>query len=150
MELVERVVAGLGDLGHVRRTRGVADGDIHEEIPAVLSQVRNEQDHWLSKPMPFFLDSQSAEDRVLYSVYHNRSKHFEIKYHWVREHADSDRECRTATLIYVRTGEQTADIFTKSLTGPAFDTFRRRTFGTERKSSTDVVDDLERKCRPSK
>ena len=42
MELVERVVAGLGGLRHVRRTRGVADGDVHEEVPAVLSQVRNE------------------------------------------------------------------------------------------------------------
>ena len=43
MELVEREVAGLGGLGHVRPTRGVADGDVHEEVPAVLSQVRNEQ-----------------------------------------------------------------------------------------------------------
>ena len=36
-------MAGLGDLEHVRRTRGVANGDVHEEVPAVLSQVRNEQ-----------------------------------------------------------------------------------------------------------
>ena len=47
-------------------------------------------DLWLSELKPFFLDSQSAEDLALNPVYHKWSKHIEIKYHLVREHADSD------------------------------------------------------------
>ena len=41
-------------------------------------------------------------------------------------------EYQAMTMIHVRIEEQTADIFTKALTGPAFDTHRRRMFGTER------------------
>ena len=107
--------------------------------------VLAELDLRLCEPTPFFLDSQSTEDLALNPVYHKRSKHIEIKYHWVREHADSDGEFRTATLIHVRTGEQTADIFTKALTGTVFETHRRRMFGTERKSSAEVAQDSERK-----
>ena len=55
-----------------------------------------ELDFRLSEPTPFFLDSQSAEGLALNSVYHKRSKHIEIKYHWVREHADPDGEFRIA------------------------------------------------------
>ena len=112
--------------------------------------VLAELDLWLSKPTPFILDSQSAEDLALNTVYHKRSKHIEIKYHWVLEYAELDGEFRTATLIHVRTGEQTADIFTKALTGTAFDTHRRRMFGTERKSSAEVAQELERKRRRAK
>ena len=75
----------------------------------------------LSEPTPFFLDSQSAEDLAVNPEYHKRSKHIEIKYHWVREHVDADGEFRTARLIHVRTGDQTADIFTKALTGVMFE-----------------------------
>ena len=86
-----------------------------------------------------FLNSQSVEDLALNPVYYKRSKHIEIKYHWVREHADPEGEFRTATLIHVRTGEQTADIFTKALTGTAFDTHRRRMFGTVLKTQRGSV-----------
>ena len=65
----------------------------------------------------------------------------------MREHADPDGEFRTDTLIHMRTGEQTADIFTKALTGTAFDTHRRRMCGTQRKSSIKVAKDSERKRR---
>ena len=40
-----------------------------------------ELDLRLSKPTPFFLGSQSAEDLALNPVYHKRSKHIKIKYH---------------------------------------------------------------------
>ena len=81
---------------------------------------------------------------------HKRSKHIESKYHLVREHANPGGEFRTATLIHVRTGEQPADIFTKALTETTFETHRRRLFGTERKSSTEVAKDSERKRRRAK
>ena len=41
------------------------------------------------EPTPFFLNSQSAEDRAPNPVYHKRSKHIEVKYHWVQEHVES-------------------------------------------------------------
>ena len=81
-----------------------------------------ELDLRLSKPTPFFLDSQSAEDLSLNPEYLKRLKLIEIKYHWVSEHADIDGEFRTTALIHMRTGEQIADIFTKALAGTAFDT----------------------------
>ena len=34
--------------------------------------------------------SQSAEDLALNPVYHKRSKHIDIKYHWVKEPANPD------------------------------------------------------------
>ena len=55
----------------------------------------------LCEPTPFFLDSQSAEDLAINPVYHKRSKHIEIKYHWVREHVNPDGDYRTAT-CYLR------------------------------------------------
>ena len=48
---------------------------------------------------PFFLDSQGAEDLIVNSVYHKRSKHIEIKHHWLQEHVDPDEEFMTARLI---------------------------------------------------
>ena len=111
----------------------------------MASGVLAELDLRPCEPTTFFLDSQSAEDLDLNLVYHKRSKHIEIMCYWVREHADPDGEFRTATLINVRTGEHTADVFTKALTGTAFDTHQRTMFGTERKSSAEVAQDSERK-----
>ena len=54
-------------------------------------------------------------------MFHKRSKHIAIKYHWVREHVDPEGEERTAVLVHVRTGDQTADMLTKALCGPTFE-----------------------------
>ena len=54
---------------------------------------------------------------------------------------DPDGEFQTARLIHVRTGDQTADIFTKALTGLIFVTHRSRSLGTDRKTSTGVARD---------
>ena len=57
----------------------------------------------LSEPTPFILGSQSAQDLATNPVYHKRSKHVEIRYHWVREHVNPDasteqRRCPTWTV----------------------------------------------------
>ena len=70
----------------------------------------------MSEPTPFFLNSQSAKDYAVNPVYHKWSQHIEIEFHWVREHVDTDGEFMAAQLFDVRTGDQTADIFTKALT----------------------------------
>jgi hypothetical protein len=99
------------------------------------------------EPTPFFVDSQSAEDLALNPVYHKRSKHIEIKYHWVREHVDPEGELRTAHLIHVRTGDQSADLYTKALTGAPFETHRERNLGEKRRASVEVAEDNRRKRR---
>ena len=93
----------------------------------------------LREPTPFFLDSQSARDLALNPVFHKRSKHIEIKYHWVREHVDPDGLFNTAILYHVGTDDQTADIFTKSLCGVTFEKHRKRCLGEDRKSSVEVI-----------
>jgi hypothetical protein len=102
----------------------------------------------INEPTPFFLDSQSAEDLALNPVYHKRSKHIEIKYHWVREHVDPDGVLKTAKLIHVRSDDQSADMYTKSLNGPSFLVHRERNLGEKRKASTEVVrDNMKRRRR---
>ena len=104
-------------------------------IRGVLAKLRL----LLLESTPFFLDSQSAEDLAMNPVYHKRSKHIQIKYHWVREYVDPEGEYRTAHLVHVRTGDQSADIFTKALTGTVFDGHRKRTLGEETKTSMAVA-----------
>lgn len=61
----------------------------------------------LRKSTPFFLDSQSAEDRPLDPVFYKQSKRVAVNYHWIRQHVNPDKEERTAD--YVPTGDQTAE-----------------------------------------
>ena len=91
----------------------------------------------LLEPTSFFLDSQSAEDLAMNPVFHKRSKHIAIKYHWVRQHVVGGI-FGTARLVHVNTHEMSADIFTKALTGPAFVTHRDTTSGTKRSMSSVV------------
>jgi len=95
----------------------------------------------VSKPSPFFLDSQSAEDLAKNPVYHKRSKHIEIKYHWIREHVNPDM-FNTARLIHVSTHEQSADMYTKALVGPTMIKHRERNLGKKYKSSQEVEQDV--------
>ena len=86
------------------------------------------------------MDSKSAKDLAENPVYYNRSKHIEIKYHWIREHVDPEGDLQTAILLYVRTGDQSADMHTKSLTGLPFVEHREHNLGTKR-SSTEVAEE---------
>ena len=63
----------------------------------------------LTKPTPFLVDSQSAKDLAENPVFHKRSKHIDIKYHWIREHVNPGG-FETATLHHCRTDRMAADI----------------------------------------
>lgn len=69
--------------------------------------------------VPIYCDNQSAIAIGKNPVQHRRTKHIQIKYHFVRE---SERK-GDIKLEYCRSDEQLADIFTKALAGPSFDVF---------------------------
>jgi hypothetical protein len=57
------------------------------------------------------VDNQSAISLSKNPVYHERSKHIDVRYHFVRECVEAGK----IDISYVRNEEQLADILTKSL-----------------------------------
>lgn len=62
-------------------------------------------------PIVLYNDSQSAQKLVSNPVFHRRSKHIDIRYHFVREAVAN----KFVTIDYLETAEMPADILTKSL-----------------------------------
>ena len=58
-----------------------------------------------------YCDNQSCLKLTENLVFHDRSKHIEIRYHFIRDHVQRG----AVKLEYVSTDEQVADILTKSL-----------------------------------
>jgi hypothetical protein len=67
-------------------------------------------------PIKVYVDNKSAIALANNPVFHKRSKHIDIKYHWLREKVAEG----VVTLVYVKSEEQLADIFTKGLAYPRF------------------------------
>ena len=65
----------------------------------------------------------------------------------MREHVDPDGELKTAVLVHVKSEDQSADIFTKTLTGPLFASHRECNLGEKRKSTKEVIASNQRKRR---
>jgi len=65
-------------------------------------------------------DNQSCIKMTENPVFHDRSKHIRIKYHYIRDMVEKG----AVKLQYVATEEQTADIFTKPLARSKFEHFR--------------------------
>lgn len=68
----------------------------------------------------FYLDNQSAIQLIKNPEYHKRTKHIDIKYHFIRELFVKN----FFDLEFVSTKNQIADILTKSLPKPSFENFR--------------------------
>eukprot|EP00253_Pinus_taeda_P027575 PITA_27575 len=65
------------------------------------------------RPSVIYCDNQSCIKLTENSVFHDRSKQFEIKYHFVRDYVQKG----AVKLEYISTNEQVANIFTKALLG---------------------------------
>jgi hypothetical protein len=68
------------------------------------------------------IDNKSAIDLAKNPVHHERSKHIETKYHYIRKSVEDGKIC----LEQVATGDQLADIMTKSLPHVKFQELRDR------------------------
>ena len=69
-----------------------------------------------------FCDNQSCVKLSENLVFHDRSKHIEIKYHYIRDIVQRG----AVKLLYVATDEQIADVLTKPLARVKFEYFRER------------------------
>ena len=63
-------------------------------------------------PMILHMDSQSAMALAKNPTHHKRSKHIDIKYHWLREYT---YESGTVQLEHCATADMVADVMTKAL-----------------------------------
>jgi hypothetical protein len=66
--------------------------------------------------IPVMCDNTSAIAMTSNPVDHSRTKHIDIRYHFIREHVESG----TVELLFVPTEQQIADIFTKPLDESTF------------------------------
>ena len=71
-------------------------------------------------PIVIHYDNQSCVKLSENHVFHDRSKHIEIRYHYVWDMVQQ----RATSLRYISTDEQTADVLTKPLSRMNFEYFR--------------------------
>ena len=67
-----------------------------------------------------FMDNQSAIRLVKNPEFHKRSKHIDVRYHFIREKYEE----KVFTIQYIASNEQLGDIFTKALSKIKFEKFR--------------------------
>ena len=67
-------------------------------------------------PTTIYCDSSSAIDLSKNHVHHSRTKHIDIRHHFIRDHQDK----KDISLEHIDTEKQLADIFTKPLEAKPF------------------------------
>ena len=68
-----------------------------------------------------FCDTTSAINLSKNLVQHSKSKHIKIRYHFIRDLVEEKVVC----LEFIHTENQKADIFTKPLDGPQFESLHK-------------------------
>lgn len=71
-------------------------------------------------PVVLFIDNKSAIDLAKNVVFHGRSKHIHVRYHFIRECVERG----DIILKYINSAEQKADILTKALVTSRFEKMR--------------------------
>ena len=72
------------------------------------------------KQVPLYCDNESAIKIANNPVQHSKTKHIEIRHHFLRDHVVKE----DIDIIHVNTEEQLADIFTKPLDEKRFSKLR--------------------------
>ena len=75
----------------------------------------------LQDTMCVFCDNTSAINLSKNLVQHSKSKHIEIRYHFIRDLVEDKVVC----LKFIHTDNQKADIFIEPLDGPRFESLRK-------------------------
>ena len=70
--------------------------------------------------IPIKCDNTSIINISKNLIQYSRTKHIEIRHHFIRDHVQNEN----IILEFVPTGDQLADIFTKSLNGDRFEQIR--------------------------
>jgi hypothetical protein len=84
-----------------------------------MRQTLRDYGYKLSK-VPLLCDNESAIRMTDNPVEHSRTKHIDIRYHFLRDHQQSE----DIEIAYVSTKEQLDDIFTKPLDEKTFSKLR--------------------------
>jgi hypothetical protein len=92
-------------------------------LARLLGEMLNEKP---VKPK-LLVDNKSAISLSKNPVFHERSKHIDIRYHFIRECV----ELGSIDIDYIRTSDQLADVLTKALGRLVFQELRRRIGMTE-------------------
>lgn len=78
----------------------------------LLSEMHLEQ----KSPIELYVDNQSAIAIARNPVYHDRSKHIDVRFHFLRDLVGNG----AVSLVHVRSKDQLADLLTKALPAQAF------------------------------
>ena len=92
----------------------IAAGSYYAQILWIRNQLRDYG--LLLNKIPIFCDTTSAITISNNPVQHSRTKHIDVRYHFIREHVMNG----TVELHFVPTEQQIADIFTKPLDESTF------------------------------
>lgn len=90
-------------------------------IIAILSELSLR----VPTPVPIYCDNKAANDLAYNPVHHDRTKHIDIRYHRIREFILDG----TVEIVHIRTEDNPADIFTKSVTPSIFKKLIRPIYG---------------------
>ncbi|XXG39668.1 hypothetical protein AAC387_Pa01g0569 [Persea americana] len=91
-----------------------ASATVYEAI--WLRSLLEEFDHPQNESTTIYVDNKFAIELAKNPIHHGRSKHIDIKFHFIRDHVKH----KTAKFEYCSTTEQVLDIFTKALPTDTF------------------------------
>ena len=97
---------------------------------AWLVQLMSDLHQPLDYSVPLYCDNQSAIRLAENPVFHARTKHVEVHYHFIREKVLQEE----IEMRQINTDEQVTDLFTKGLSTGKFEKFRRQLSMEERMS----------------
>ncbi|KAK6163564.1 hypothetical protein DH2020_000428 [Rehmannia glutinosa] len=93
----------------------IATGSCCAQILWMRQQLRDYDAD--EKEIPIMCDNTSAIATTQNPVLHSRTKHIDVRYHFIRDHVEK----KDITLEYISTEKQLADIFTKPLCESRFE-----------------------------